>query len=75
MRGNLRRWFSRQPFEQGIEARACRNEPRLQGVAFARERIDLLLQQRIGALHLFVTHKQSFNTLGDLIDRAGGGRH
>lgn len=73
MRGILGWGFGRQPFEQGVKARAGRGEPRLQGIAFARERIDLFLQQRIGALHLFMTHKQSFNTLGDLIDGAGGG--
>ncbi|MNT43434.1 hypothetical protein D3C72_1799060 [compost metagenome] len=71
--GIFGRGFGRQPFEQGIEAGAGRGEPRLQAVAFTRERIDLFLQQRVGALHLFVTHEQAFHTLGDLVDGAGGG--
>jgi hypothetical protein len=50
--------------------RAGRREARLQRVAFARERFDLFLQQRIGALHLFMAHEQAFDTLGDLIDGA-----
>ena len=60
----------RQPLEQRIEPRARRGEPRLERIAFARERVDLVLQQRIGALHFFVAHEQTLDALGDLVDTA-----
>lgn len=69
--------IGRQLLEQGIEPSARRGKPGLERIAFARQRVHLVLQQRIGALYFFMAHKQAFDTLGDLFNTAGcrhGGR-
>src|SRR6476661_8493813 len=62
-----------QAFEQRVDPRARRGEPRLERVALLREGLDLLRQQRVGALQLLVTHEQPLDAFGNLVDLGGGG--
>jgi len=64
------RGIGRELIEEGIEPRACRGQAGLERVAFPRERLHLVLQQRIGALYFFMAHEQAFDTLGDLFNTA-----
>ena len=60
----------RQLLEERVEPGARRGQARLERIALARERIHLVLQQRIGALHFLVTHEQALDTFGDLFNTA-----
>ena len=56
-----------QAVEQGVDARPGGVEAGLEGVALGLQRLDLLVQQGVGALEFFMAQQQAFHPLGDLV--------
>ena len=62
------RGSGRQLFEQRIEPVRAAASRDLSASRSLRERVHLVLQQRVGALYFFVAHEQAFDALGDLVN-------
>ncbi|MEY2874681.1 MAG: hypothetical protein RLZZ373_2052 [Pseudomonadota bacterium] len=59
---------SRQALDQSIDAGPCRCQPGAQIVPFGRDGGELLVEQRVGALQLFVAQQQPVYPFGEVFE-------